>query len=200
MNRAHLSDPELIESYLLSTVDEHHHVASCADCRVRYEELAATFDDLHDAADAEADAVFTPERLYGQRERILRRLERQGHSADVLRFPNRFAARGPRRLLGPARRWIAGAAVAGLVAGVFVGFAVDRRVSAPGVVAPVIDRAVLTQPAAPATVSVISSQDDQVLSDIEDALTSAAGRVVPLRTLDAMTTPPDYQEASLVSQ
>ena len=199
MSRNHLTDPELIESYLLAEVDDDHHVARCANCRLRYEELAATFDDLHDDADAEADAVFSADRLHDQRDRIMRRLERQGQPADVLRFPNRFAARGTHRILGPARRWIAGAAVAGLVAGVFVGFAVDRRVSAPSLTAPAIDHAVLSRPAA-ATVNVISSQDDQVLTDIEDTLTSAAGRVVPLRTLDAMTTPPDYQEASLVSQ
>ena len=76
----------------------------------------------------EADAVFTSERLHDQRDRIMRRLERQGHPAEVLVFPNRTGQhRRCTRLFGPARRWVAGAAAAGLAAGVFLGFAMDRR-------------------------------------------------------------------------
>ena len=39
----------------------------------------------------------------------------------------RRASAAVQRVLGPARRWVAGAAAAGLAAGVFLGFAMDRR-------------------------------------------------------------------------
>jgi hypothetical protein len=124
----------------------------------------------------------------------LRRLERQGHPADVLRFPNRFGSgRAAHGLLGPARRWVAGAAVAGLVAGVFLGFAVDRRVTVPNAAR----RAALVV-AASGDWQPASAQDEQILTEIEEALTGPSRRAVELRALDAMTMPPDLQEASFV--
>jgi hypothetical protein len=189
---AHLTDDQLMESYFLG--EDHAHLTACADCRARFEHLARSLDRVQDDAMRDADAVFTPGKLHDQRDRVLRRLERQGHPGDVLRFPNRFGAhRAAHRLLGPARRWVAGAAAAGLVAGVFLGFAVDRRVSAP----PVASARVMVGAAAsswqPAT-----AQDEQMLSDIEDALTGPTRRVLELRALDDMTMPPDLQEASFV--
>jgi hypothetical protein len=190
----HLNDEQLMESYFLG--EDHAHMDACQDCRARYDELAHALELVREDAVRDADAVFTADRLNEQRDRVLRRLERQGHPADVLRFPNRFGSQhAARRLLGPARRWVAGAAVAGLVAGVFLGFAVDRRVGAPavrrsaGVISP-----------APANRQPASAQDEQMLSDIEDALTGPARRVLELRAIDAMTMPPDLQEASFVPQ
>src|SRR5206468_12591009 len=101
------------------------------------------------------------------------------------------AQRAAHRLLGPARRWVAGAAAAGLVAGVFLGFAVDRRVSAP---------LNITSALAPAGTMVntvsrqyASAQDEQMLTEIEDALNGPSRRVLELRALDDMTMPPDLQ-------
>ncbi len=42
-------------------------------------------------------------------------------------------------------------------------------------------------------------RDEQMLTDIEDALTSPSRRVHELRALDAMTTPPELQEASFIA-
>jgi anti-sigma factor RsiW len=188
----HLNDEQLIETHFLA--GDNAHLRACPGCRTRYEELARALEHLREDAVSEADAVFTPERLHDQRDRVLRRLERLGHPADVLRFPNRFGShQSVHRLLGPARRWVAGAAVAGLVAGVFLGFAVDRRVGAPAA-----DRRGVVAAGAVGTWQPATAQDEQMLSEIEDALTGPARRVPELRTLDAMTIQPDLQEASFV--
>jgi hypothetical protein len=126
---------------------------------------------------------------------VLRRLERQGHPAEVLRFPYRFGRpRAAHRLLGPARRWVAGAAAAGLVAGVFLGFAVDRRVSSTASA----DHRVGVVNVAATNRQFASAQDEQMLTEIEDALSGPTQRVLELRALDDMTMPPELQEASFV--
>jgi hypothetical protein len=187
----HLNDEQLLEAYFLA--DDIAHLKACAVCLSRFDNLARAMEQARDDAALEADTVFTLERLHDQRDRVMRRLERQGQSAEVLRFPNRFGSqRAAHRLLGPARRWVAGAAVAGLVAGVFVGFAVDRRVSTP--LAATGSNAL----AATANRQYASAQDEQILGEIEDALTGPSRRVVVLRTLDDMTMPPDLQEASFI--
>jgi hypothetical protein len=92
---------------------------------------------------------------------------------------------------------VAGAAAAGLVAGVFLGFAVDRRVGAP-IMANRADRAYRTGGAAATAVTwqPAAAQDEQMLTEIEDALTGPSRRVIELRALDAMTLPAELQEAS----
>jgi hypothetical protein len=186
----HLSDDQLLDEYFLCT--DTSHVSVCPSCRHRFDELARALDHARQDGINEADAVFTHDRLHDQRDRIVRRLERQGQTAEVLRFPNRFGAeRASHRLLGPVRRWVAGAAAAGLVAGVILGFAVDRRVSAP-----------LTASAGvmamPANLQHASAQDEQILSEIEDSLSGPSRRVVELRAIDDMTMPTDLQEASFI--
>ncbi len=86
---------------------------------------------------------------------------------------------------------MAGAAAAGLVAGVFLGFAVDRRVSAP-----VAARGTGGVPAIAGSWQPLAAQDEQMLTEIEDALTGPSRRVIELRALDAMTLPAELQEAS----
>jgi hypothetical protein len=95
-------------------------------------------------------------------------------------------------VLGPARRWIAGAAAAGLAAGVFLGFAVDhstavgrgdRMLQAPAI-AEALARSRWADP-----------RDEQILSDIEDSLVGPR-HVLELRAIDVMTTPADLQRAS----
>jgi hypothetical protein len=186
----HLSDDQLLESYVLA-VDEGH-LSACGECRARFDNLVRALDELREDAVSEADAVFTTERLHEQRERIIRRLERHGHPADVLTFPSRLGShQAARRLLGPARRWVAGAAVAGLVAGLFLGFAVDRRVGS-------ISARRAGNPAAPAAAwnwqqASAEPQDEQVLTEIEDVL-AGPHRLLEMRVLDAMTTPPELQK------
>ena len=85
--------------------------------------LLDTLADAHTAAEADADAAFTPERAAAQRAAILARL---GAAADqrVLSFPPRAAEPAPRpgaRAPRPALGWMLTAAAAGLVVGVGTG-------------------------------------------------------------------------------
>ena len=85
--------------------------------------LLDTLADAHAAAEAEADAAFTPERAAAQRAAILARL---GAAADqrVLSFPPRAAEPAPRaatRAPRPALGWMLTAAAAGLIVGVGTG-------------------------------------------------------------------------------
>jgi hypothetical protein len=187
----HLSDDQLMESYVLAA--DNRHLTGCRQCQARFDQLARALEQMREDAARDADSVFTSERLHEQRERILRRLERHGHPAEVLRFPSRSESHpAVHRVLGPARRWVAGAAAAGLAAGVFLGFAVDRRVgSTTGNRAP---QSSVTAVEALAWQRGFDPQDEQLLIDIEDALTGP--RLMELRALDALTTPPEIQEAS----
>jgi hypothetical protein len=187
----HLSDEQLMESYVLAA--DNRHLTGCRQCQTRLDQLARALEQIREDAAREADSVFTSERLHEQRERILRRLERHGHPADVLLFPSQSASHpAVHRVLGPARRWVAGAAAAGLAAGVFLGFAVDRRV-----VSTTGNRGLqssVTAVDALAWQRAVDPQDEQLLIEIEDALTGP--RVMELRALDALTIPPEIQEAS----
>jgi hypothetical protein len=194
----HLSDDQLMESFVLSSESEHLRV--CGECRARFQNLVGTLEQIREEAVSEADAIFTVERLHEQRDRVLRRLERHAHPAEVLVFPDRSRGHQAAYRLLPARRWVAGAAVAGLVAGLFLGFAVDRRVGS-------VSSRAMKSPAAGAAAwqrvsndepAMTAMRDEQILTDIEDALTGPH-RVLEMRVLDDMTTPFELQkEASLV--
>jgi anti-sigma factor RsiW len=132
----HVDDDRLLESYL-SNGDgaplesaAAAHLAECAACRARYHQVARVFDEVRLAADADTDAIFTPERLREQQQQILLRVEHLHRSARVISFPRRTVhhiAGGARRV-GP--RWLAAAAAAG----VFVGVAVGGRLWDTGVI------------------------------------------------------------------
>ena len=101
------------------------HVRDCAACRARLATLSTWLDNLRLDARQEADEAFPRERLVAQQAQILRRLEAMERPARVLTFP-RFAR--PISVPHVARqRWIAAAAVAGLVVGVGLGQVVDFR-------------------------------------------------------------------------
>jgi hypothetical protein len=189
----HLDDVQLMETYVLAS--DHAHLAECGQCKARFEELAISLEQMRDDAVSEADSVFTAEKLHEQRDRILRRLERQGHPAEVLPFPSRSTQYpGVHRVLGPARRWIAGAAAAGMAAGLFLGFAMDHRAGSTAgnrIFPPSMGPEAMVW-----TRADVDGRDEQILSEIEDALMGPR-RVLELRALDVMTTPPELQEASL---
>jgi hypothetical protein len=187
----HLDDAQLMEAYVLAS--DHAHLAECGHCNARFADLRAALEQIREDAVSDADRVFTREKLHEQRDRILRRLERQGHPAEVLAFPSR-SPHYPvvNRVLGPARRWIAAAAAAGLAAGVFLGFAVDHSASVR------LANRIVQAPAVAETMARTrraDPRDEQILSDIEDALVGPR-HVVELRAIDLMTTPADLQRAS----
>src|SRR5687767_12635400 len=187
MQAPHLTDDQLMETYVVAGDDRH--LNACRQCKGRYDELVQALEQVREDVVREADHVFTAERLHDQRDRIMRRLERHGHSAEVVMFPTRTASHPAMRVLGPARRWIAGAAAAGLAAGVFLGFAMDRRT-----------HYIALQQPLPASASAAvaawqaEARDDQFFSEIDDALMGS--RAIELRAIDAMTTPVEIREVS----
>ena len=130
----HLQEERLFDSYLAERGGEPidppvaEHLADCPTCGTRYSELTAFMDGLRRDGEAEADAIFTPERLRLQQQQIVRRMALVGRPARVLSFPGRIVRRtidasGSRS----APRWIAAAAAAGLFVGVAVGASFQWR-------------------------------------------------------------------------
>ena len=148
-------------------------------CGSRYAELSAFMDTLRDDGDAEADAVFTPERLRAQQQQIAQaaRAGRPRRARDQLSGPRRRGATSPARRSRTAPRWLAAAAAAGL----FIGVAARRIV-------PVARRTLARSDACRASATTASrasrltpvatrgtgagdvADDDAFLSDLEVAL------------------------------
>lgn len=131
---------------------------------------------------AEADVVFTDERLARQRTSILRRIDEETRPGQIIVFPHTQPSRAALRAR-PGMRWIAGAAAAGLLIGVVAGHFVhdlegggeDRRspAVASGVAAPRLQ----------AGSTAIS--EEEFLGRLEIALETTGGSA--LRPLDDLT-------------
>ncbi len=189
----HLSDDELMAICFAAADDGH--LRRCEACRSRYDGLVRSLDQIRADAVREADAMFTTERLAAQRDRILRRIEHVRHAAEVVTLPGQSAGeQRERRTPVRAKRWIAMAAAAGLVAGLLLGHFVNigsRPVSSTrSPLAPVGAPAVMAEPVMMAA----GPADDEFLVLIEDAVISR--RAAELRTLDALTSP-ELREISI---
>jgi hypothetical protein len=144
--------------------------------------LLDTLADAHTAAEADADAAFTPERAAAQRAAILARL---GAAADqrVLSFPPRAAEpRAGTRAPRPALGWMLTAAAAGLVVGVGTGQGI--YLEWPGR-EPVVKVRVAAQPVHVPASAEADETDDAILSDVEVALSRRG--VDELQPLDELT-------------
>jgi anti-sigma factor RsiW len=123
----HLHDDRLFECYLAQRQGESadpptaEHLADCESCAARYTELVQVMDAVRADGDAEADAVFTPERLRAQQQQIARRMEAVGRPARVLSFPGRVMQGTIRASTLRSPRWTAAAAAAGLFLGIALG-------------------------------------------------------------------------------
>lgn len=194
---SHLSDEQLIETYMLA--GENRHLGACRQCATRFDDLVRTLQHMHDTALHEADTVFSADRLHDQRERIMRRIERHDHPAEVVAFPHRTTGHpAVHRLLGPARRWVAGAAAAGLAAGMFLGFAMDRRTHYAA-----IHEAIQQSSAAEATAAwQVEARDEQFMNEVEEALVGSRVREMrpDLDAIDVMTTPIEIREVNYVRE
>ena len=119
MRHTHLTETELIAMCVPGMVhDDHDAVAGCESCQRRLASLDALLEEVSVAAEFETDAAFPQDRLARQHARILQRLDQHGRAARVLHFP--YAAR-PSMPARPMRRWVAGAAAAGLLIGMVAG-------------------------------------------------------------------------------
>lgn len=172
---SHLHDQRLFDCYLAERGGDvldppaAEHLADCGDCTARYAALTEFMETLRRDGDAEADAVFTPDRLRAQQHAVARRVEHLGRPARVISFPHRIV----QRTLGvsqsrTAPRWVAAAAAAGLFVGVALGASYEwnmRRAPAPSFGVRDVSAHI-----APAAVRGVSADDAAFLSDLELAL------------------------------
>lgn len=189
MHSPHLHDDRLLEQYTMERTGEPRvaaitdHLAVCRECAGRYTALKAWLDSTRDDAIAEADEIFTADRLKRQQHQILRRIEHLGHPARVLSFPGRLGQSIRRGSARVAPRWLAAAVAAGL----FVTGAVGGAVFEAGLRRPGVNTRRSVQIASPSVVvpGVADDDADAFLSDLELALERpGAGELAPL---DALT-------------
>jgi hypothetical protein len=188
----HLHEDRLFECYIAErsgeSVDQPaaDHLSVCRDCGVRYGELSRFMDGLRAEAEAETDAIFTPEQLRLQQQHIARRIEHLGHAGRVLSFPVRLVHRHlTRHAARIAPRWAAAAAAAGVFIGVGAGVVFDSRgrvMPAPMTIA----RPAHIEPQAVAVSGPGSLiDDDTFLSQIEAAIGGSQNQ--ELLAFDALT-------------
>ena len=196
MIRGHLSDDRLIEVCVLEapTPGEQEHLAACARCDARRSRLEALLDDVSVTACEAADAAFPPERLTRQQARIMAHLQHEGRPARVIAFPAGYSHAPIVSRTRPGSRWIAAAAVAGLVIGVIAGrVGHDVSFSRPGVSVPsvsVIASRAAEAPEFRATGSTgiireVSNpiDEEEFLNQMEIAIDSPAAALQPLDEL-----------------
>jgi hypothetical protein len=193
----HLHEDCLFDCYVAERSGEQfegtaaEHLSACPDCGARYRELSRFMDGLRAEAEAETDAVFTPEQLRLQQQHIANRIEHLDHPARVLSFPVRLVHHHlTRHASRIAPRWAAAAAAAGVFVGIGAGVVFDSR--ARVMPAPMT----IARPARfqPKTVAVSSPgplvDDDAFLSEIDEAI--GESRNQELLPFDALT--PRVQE------
>ena len=135
MTQPHLSDDRLVEVCLLEAASpaEQQHLDVCPRCEARRARLQSLLGEVSGTAAAEADAAFPAQRLARQQARILSQLQHDGRPARVIAFPAGYAQEPLVSRTRPSTRWIAAAAVAGLVIGLVAGrFGHDGALLRPG--------------------------------------------------------------------
>ena len=194
MTQPHLSDDRLIEVCLLepASIAEQQHLGVCTRCNARRARLQTLLDDASGAAAAEADAAFPPDRLARQQARILSQLQHDGRPGRLIAFPAGHAHEPLVSRTRPSTRWIAAAAVAGLVIGVIAGrFGHDYSFGRPGgtrvVVARSADAPDLRASGSTGAIREISAgfSEEEFLSQIEVAIDGPAAAA--LQPLDDLT-------------
>ncbi len=120
--RRHLSDEQLLS--LIESASGDAHLSTCERCANRHAELLCAIGDLTELH-GDADAVFDEHHLARQYAQILRHIDRNHGPARVLHFPALAPAVQHGQSVG--RRWVAAAAIAGLVVGAFAGWRLDHE-------------------------------------------------------------------------
>jgi|SRR4051812_34602676 hypothetical protein len=195
MRANHLSDDRLIELCVLDAASgaEQQHLAACARCDARRVRLQRLLDSVSDTATAAADAAFPPERLARQQARILAYLQHEGRPARVIAFPAGHAQ--PDSVVSrtrPASRWIAAAAVAGLVVGLIAGrfghgYSFTRSGDSRVIVARTAEEPALRAVGSTATIREVTASisEDEFLNQLEIAIDAPAAAA--LQPLDDLT-------------
>ena len=190
MTQLHLSDDRLIEVCLLeaASIAEQEHLGACARCDARRARLRSLLDDVSGAAVAEADAAFPPDRLARQQARILSQLQHDGRPGRLIAFPAGHAHEPTVSRTRPSTRWIAAAAVAGLVIGVLAGrFGHDYPLGRPGGTRIAVTRSADAPDLRTGAILEISTavSEEEFLSQIEIAIDGPAAAA--LQPLDDLT-------------
>jgi hypothetical protein len=148
-------------------------------------------DDVSGTSAAAADAAFPPERLARQQARILTHLMHDGRPARVIAFPAGHAHEPTASRTRPSTRWVAAAAVAGLVIGVFAGrFGHDYTFLRPPpsqVIARASENPELRAAGSTGTIREVAAviSDEEFLSQIEGAIDGPSAAA--LQPLDELT-------------
>jgi hypothetical protein len=190
----HPSEKRLLSAYIAERTGDlpdprlTEHLVGCASCTARYTGVARFMDRLRQEADVELEVHFPADRLETQRLHIARRLEHVGHAARVISFPARATDAATRaRSTHRGSRWVAAAAVAGLVVGLVLGALSNENTP----VAPV-EVAVAPVGAEEPLMLRAPMDEDTFLQELE--LAGIRQRVQALRPLDAFT--PTVQEVT----
>jgi len=162
------------------------HLRKCGECRARYADFTTWIDGLRTDAHAEADETFTRDKLAAQQAQIFRRLESLEQPARIIAFP-RFARPVSVPVSG-GRRWIAAAAVVGLITGVGLGQLMEfpgrtrqpESLAQNGPKPAVVETARAAQPAS-------SDDDDETFLNEPEVTTSQARVPDSLQYLNAIT-------------
>ena len=158
------------------------HLLECAECRVRFASFSNWMEEVRTDALAEANEVLSSERLASQQAQILRRIEAAERPARVIAFPKH--APGSVRHF-PIRRWIAGAAAAGLITGVGLGQMLNFRGNvSPAFSDRIVDTTPRPQPGPTAVPAIATLSDEATLADFEEIATP---RYEALRASDTFT-------------
>ena len=192
MRYPHLSDDRLIDVCLhqAAATAEQQHLASCGVCDERRVNLARILAEVSDVAVAEADALFTQERLERQRAHILQRVEQESRHGRLISFPAGHGLSPTLLRARPAARWIAGAAAAGLFIGLLAGHLTHDftagRVLPSGIASGIAGSRTAASPAA-ATFQAVSTtmSEEEFLGRLEIAIEGTGGSA--LRPLDDLT-------------
>jgi hypothetical protein len=191
MRYPHLSDDRLIDLCLqqVPAATEQQHLASCAVCQERRGSLAQILAEVSDVAIAEADALFTAERLDRQRAHILQRVEQESRQGRLISFPAGHSSSPTLLRSRPAARWIAGAAAAGLFIGLLAGHLAHDftagRVMPSGLRSGLASRPALFPETAGYQAVSTTMSEEEFLGRLEIAVEGTGGSA--LRPLDDLT-------------
>jgi hypothetical protein len=142
----------------------------------------ALIDEVSAVLRAEADVLFTDERLLRQRTQILQRIEAETRPGQLIAFPNAQLSRATLRGR-PGMRWIAGAAAAGLLIGVLAGHLAHDL---PGRVLDPQSRVAVPEVSLPTLHAVSTTMsEEEFLGQLEIAIETTGGSA--LRPLDDLT-------------
>jgi len=180
LRRGHLSEEALAE--ICMTGDRPAHIDRCDACASRAVDLGRWLEEVRVAGLETADAAFPAERLAAQQTQIMRRLEQMDRPARVIAFPgqSRYGQlEGSGRGIRPA--WVAVAAAAGLVLGVF-GTELSTQMLAPK--APRTPPVVVEQPAVKGQVQTASLLPPPSLNYLDE---TDHAWVPAIETIDSMT-------------